>query len=119
MGQRVKVIAILLIAAAMTAGGQSSTEDKDTARPAQARGYWVDPATGLKWTAKDNGKAVTWHTAATYCRKLRLAGFSDWRLATLEELASLVDKNTPAPERAGNGEIIQINIGRHVRGNWR
>jgi hypothetical protein len=112
-----QVIAILLIAAAMTAGGQSSTDGKDTAQQTQARGYWVDPATGLMWTAKDNGKAVTWRTASSYCGKLRLDGFSEWRLATLDELASLVDKSVVTPERVGSSQIIQINIGRHVRGN--
>jgi hypothetical protein len=72
------------------------------------------------WAAKDNGKDVNWHEATEYCRNLRLAGYSDWSLATLEELASLVDKGDLAPERVGSTEVIQINlggVGRHVRGN--
>jgi murein L,D-transpeptidase YcbB/YkuD len=85
----------------------------------RARGYWIDPSTGLMWPANDNGKDLAWHAAANYCRSLRFAGFSDWRLATIDELASLVDKSAPAPERVGNTQVIQINvagIGRHVRG---
>ena len=69
------------------------------------------------WAGKDNGRAVIWHTAASYCRTLRLAGYSNWRLATLDELAGLVDKSGPAPERSGNTETFYINVGRHVRGN--
>jgi hypothetical protein len=69
------------------------------------------------WAAKDNGKEVTWHSAVSYCRNLRLAGYSDWRLATLDELASLVDKSAPAPERVGDIETFYFNVGRHVRGN--
>ena len=82
----------------------------------QARGFWIAPSTGLMWAAKDNGKAVTWHTAQSYCRKQRLAGFSDWRLATLDELTTLVDKISPS-EPVGNDKTFYINIGRHVKGN--
>jgi hypothetical protein len=91
-------------------------EEQKLARETQARGYWIDPSTGLMWAERDNGAAVTWHKAASYCGKLRLAGHSDWRLATLDELATLVDKSDLAPERVGNMEIIYINLGRHVRG---
>lgn len=88
--------------------------DEKLEQETQARGYWVDPSTGLMWAAKDNGEAVAWRGALKYCRKMRLAGYSDWRLATLDELASLGDKRDS--ERIGNNEIFYINIGRHVRG---
>ncbi len=68
------------------------------------------------WAAKDNGKDVTWHKAVRYCRNLQLAGYSNWRLATLDELASLVVKSTPTPERVGNVEDFYINVGPHLRG---
>ena len=32
-----------------------------------------------------------------YCRNLRLAGYSGWRLATLGELAGIYDKSAEAP----------------------
>lgn len=89
-------------------------EEKITTQETQARGYWVDPSTGLMWAGKDNGKAVTWHKARKYCRSLRLAGYSDWRQATLEELGSLVDKKDYAPERIGNAEIVYL--GSYVKG---
>ena len=91
-------------------------EERRLAQETQVRGYWVDPSTGLMWAGKDNGIAVTWHKAASYCRNLPLAGHSDWRLATLDELASLVYKGAPTPVRVGNTEIISINFGRHVKG---
>jgi hypothetical protein len=94
---------------------QTREEQKLTAET-QARGYWADPSTGLMWAAKDNGKDVTWRQAVKYCHSLRLATFSDWRLATLDELASLVDQKSSTSERAGNMEIIEISIGRHVKG---
>ncbi len=58
----------------------------------QMRGYWVDPSTGLIWAAKDNGKDVNWHKATSYCRDLRLAGYSDWRLPTIDELEGIYER---------------------------
>ena len=96
---------------------QSPKKDQGLEQETQVRGYWVDPSNGLMWAGKDNGKAVTWHKAVSYCRNLHLAGYSDWRLPTLDELATLVDKSAAAPERSGNTEIFYINVGRHVKGN--
>ena len=117
MKWQANVALLLLSIVTMIAGAQSPTEDRSLVQETQGRGYWIDPSTGLMWAAKDNGKAVTWHKAVSYCRNLRLAGYPDWRLATLDELATLVDKGVPAPERAGNTETFNINLGRHVRGN--
>jgi hypothetical protein len=95
----------------------NAQEERRLAQETQARGYWVDPSAGLAWAGKDNGKDVTWHKAVSYCRNLRLAGYSDWRLATLDELASLVDESAATSERVGNTETFYVNVGRHVRGN--
>lgn len=117
MNSRTKVVLVLLITTAMLADAQTSTENRAAAQETQARGYWVDPSTGLMWAGKDNGKAITWHKAVSYCRNLRLAGFADWRLGTLDELAGLVDKGNSASERVGNVETLYINVGHHVRGD--
>jgi hypothetical protein len=114
------LVLMLLWGVVKITGAQSSTNDQRLAQETQVHGYWVDSSTGLMWAGKDNGKDVTWGKAVKYCRDLRLAGYSDWRLATLDELASLVEKSVPAPERVGNTETVYINmgrIGRHVRGN--
>jgi hypothetical protein len=82
----------------------------------QARGYWIDPSTGLMWAGKDNGKDVKWKNAVKYCRELRLAGYSDWRLATLAELEGIYDKNANAPGLMGpSGEGTASTW--HVKGN--
>jgi len=59
----------------------------------QAHGFWVDPSTGLMWAGQDNGKDVNWKNAVKYCRDLRLAGHSDWRLASVAELEGIYDKD--------------------------
>ena len=81
----------------------------------QARGYWVDPATGLLWAAKDNGNDVSWKKAMKYCRDLRLAGHSDWRLATFGELQVIYDKNAEPPGLAGMHDDDPMTW--HVKGN--
>jgi hypothetical protein len=49
------------------------------------------------WAGKDNGKDVNWHQAMKYCQDLRLADYSDWGLATLDELKSIYDKSAESP----------------------
>jgi hypothetical protein len=56
-------------------------------------GTWTDPATGLTWALHDNGKAVNWSQANNYCRNLNLAGYTNWRLPTIDELAAMHDPN--------------------------
>lgn len=82
-------------------GQAEALASREAAQEAQALGYWADPSTGLMWTAKDNGKDVSWKTAMNYCRNLRLAGYSDWRLANLAELQGIYDKTADTPGLAG------------------
>ncbi len=96
-----KVIPILLSVAAMIAGAQSPTNDRGADQETQVRGYWTDPATGLMWAGKDNGRDVNWHNAMKYCRDLRLAGYSDWRLAKIGELQGIFDSSAESPGLAG------------------
>jgi hypothetical protein len=117
MKRQVKVVLILLSIITMISAAQSPTGDGRSVQETQARGYWIDPNTSLMWAAKDNGKDVSWKDAAKYCHNLRLVGYSDWRLATLDELASLVDRSPSTPVQTGNASTFQISVGRHVRGN--
>ena len=48
-----------------------------------------DTRTGLMWVSKDNGIPINWPDAVKYCRNLRVGGYTDWRMPTLAELASL------------------------------
>ncbi len=48
-----------------------------------------DTKTGLMWVAKDNGVPINWPDAFEYCKNLRVGGYTDWRMPTLAELASL------------------------------
>jgi hypothetical protein len=82
------------------------------------RGFWIDPSTGLMWAGKDNGRDVSWKGAVRYCRDLRLAGYSDWRLATLSELEGIYDKNANAPGLARLGGPAKGSAFTwHVKGN--
>lgn len=97
---------------------QAAREQQEKDRQARERAaqeeldrlVWVDPATGLMWTKHDNGFQLTkWEDADRYCSALRLAGFADWRMPTIDELASI---NDPWGSRIGNGTLkggIQIS----------
>jgi uncharacterized protein DUF1566 len=103
---------------ATIAGAQSSTEDRGLAQETQVRGYWVDPSTGLMWAGKDNGKDISYYKGMKYCRNLRLAGYSGWRLATMFELQPLYDRSVEAPGRAGDGKGGNPrDFTWHVKGN--
>ena len=114
--KRYTIVALFLAAfVAATAGAQSSTHDQTPEQETQARGYWVDPATGLMWAAKDNGKDVSWKKAMKYCRDLRLAGYSDWRLANIGELGYIYDPKAESPGLAGMHDDEPTTW--HVKGN--
>jgi len=78
---------------------QAAREQQERDRQARERAaqeeldrlIWIDPATGLMWTKKDNGSDVTAQEALNYCRDLRLAGYSDWQLPTIDQLATISD----------------------------
>lgn len=85
-----------------SAGAQSSTEDSSVSQQTQVHDYWVDPSTSLMWTAKDNGKDLNWKQAMRYCRDLRLAGYSDWSLPTIDQLQGIYDGSgfaAPPPQK--------------------
>lgn len=93
MRRWIKNVALLLSVAAIQGVAQSA--------PDSGHGVWTDPSTGLMWAGRDNGKDVSWKNAGKYCRDLRLAGYADWRLASLGELQGIYDKSAKSPGRAG------------------
>jgi hypothetical protein len=98
------VVLVLLSAVTTIAKAQSSTVAPTLAQETQSPGYWIDPLTGLMWSGKDNGEDVTWHKAMKYCRGLGLAGYSDWRLPTIDELQGIYDGSGFAA-RHPNGDV--------------
>ncbi len=59
----------------------------------------TDSTTGLIWQ-KNDASGKKWQEALEYCEKLIYAGYSDWRLPNINELASLLnyDKYAPASD---------------------
>ena len=54
----------------------------------------ADPETGLMWPRDDNGQDIDWHGADEYAQNLELAGYSDWRLPTIDELEEIYGQNS-------------------------
>jgi len=73
---------------------------------------WTDPVTGLNWTSEDNGTDVNWNQAVAYCTNLRLGGYSDWRLPTIDELVGIYDPAISVP-----GQWYGRAVSWHVKGN--
>jgi hypothetical protein len=113
---RAKAAALLLLVSAFIASAQSAPEGQGGAQETQVRGYWIDSSTGLTWAGKDNGRDVSWKKAMKYCRDLRLAGYSDWRLASVGELEGIYDKNANAPGLMGPSGKGTASTW-HVKGN--
>ena len=105
----------ILLSILVTISGAQSCSDKVLAQETQGRGSWTDPSTGLMWNARDNGKDVSWKGAVKYCRDLRLAGYSNWRLASRAELGAIYDRNANAPGSAGSGNDSSFTY--HVNGD--
>jgi hypothetical protein len=74
---------------------------------------WTDPDTKLMWTKEDNGSDVSWGQASDYCTKLRLAGYNDWRLPTIEELQGIDDPSASVQAVFDEGSVVGV----HVKGN--
>ena len=59
-------------------------------------GTVTDNSTGLMWQ-QDEGGSKTWEDAIMYCEGLSSAGYADWRLPNIKELASITDDNISNP----------------------
>jgi formylglycine-generating enzyme required for sulfatase activity len=67
-------------------------------------GTVTDIETKLMWQKKTAGP-MTWDAAMPYCSDLSLAGYTDRRLPTLDELETLADSTPDTPQRYQNGQI--------------
>ncbi len=55
-------------------------------------GTITDTLSELVWQKAENER-MDWYEALKYCKDMRLAGFSDWRLPNLKELNSILNLN--------------------------
>lgn len=115
MKRQTTALLVLLSSIAIVTKAQTSTATDKSAQDTQIRGYWIDPATGFMWAGKDNGKDISWKGANKYCRDLRLASHSDWRLPNMLELQPIFDKTANAPGLAGPHDDDPTMW--HVKGN--
>jgi hypothetical protein len=67
----------------------------------------VDFATHLMWKRQGSDPVYTWYRAGEHVielNRMRYAGYADWRLPTIEEIASLME----AEKTAGSGHVDPI-----------
>ena len=65
-------------------------------------GVIVDHRRHLMWASADNGGDLNWFEAVAYCANASTGGYTDWRLPTPTELASLLAEQP-------NGDGVYIN----------
>ena len=58
---------------------------------------WKDPKTGLEWQWESPGE-MTWDEAQKYAKSLSLDDKENWRLPSLAELESLLDRTKARPD---------------------
>ena len=65
------------------------------------------------WNRRDNGSDLDWLKATDYCAKSKLAGHTEWRLPSIEELEGIYDPHHSFKANFDNG--VTYNV--HVKGN--
>jgi hypothetical protein len=86
-----KSAALVLLPIFAMSATQARAQNQTPANVGPVVGGWTDPATGLMWTKQDNGSDVNWNQANAYCANMRLGGYTDWRLPTIDELQDIYD----------------------------
>ncbi len=86
-----------------------ATQNRDHALPAAQRfvilpafsnDAVLDTKTGLVWEKSPQATSARWSVARRTCAEKSVGGQKDWRLPSLEELASLVDYSVDPPSLA-------------------
>ncbi|GHA22091.1 hypothetical protein GCM10008090_34900 [Arenicella chitinivorans] len=72
-------------------------EDRSISDFISINGLVYDERTQLAWQKSDDGQQRTWQQAFEYCRLLRAANQTAWRLPTVRELYSIVNVNSANP----------------------
>ncbi|MDP1989475.1 MAG: DUF1566 domain-containing protein [Syntrophales bacterium] len=71
-------------------------------------GTILDTRTGLMWAAKDNNAGITWQEAKKYCENYRGGGYTDWRMPTQDELATLYDSRINGMNGCNLTRLIEL-----------
>jgi hypothetical protein len=96
-------LATVALGIALAATGPSQQgEGRPTEASTRSKGYWVDPETRLMWDSDASISSFNWRGAVKYCRDLRVAGYRDWRLPTIEELEQIRIPGKTAPKGGVN-----------------
>jgi len=61
-------------------------------------GTVTDTSSSLIWQQATAPNTYNWDQAISYCRSLSFAGYTDWRLPTLDELKTLLDYTQAPPK---------------------
>lgn len=69
---------------------------------------WKDPETNLTWSSLKTYSSLTWDEAVSYCNNLSEGGYSNWRLANIDELRTLI-QNCPGTVTGGNCKVSEKN----------
>lgn len=75
----------------------------------------VDIDSRLMWSAKDNGKDISFEHAKAYVGAFRLAGYVDWRFPTLQELETLLVEGSSNDTSPGTGCSGNYDIHAFIR----
>jgi hypothetical protein len=81
---------------------------RDSRFIAYDNGTVLDTKTNLMWPAQDNGSAITWYDAKSFCENYRGGGYTDWRMPTQDELAELYDKNKSKSPLCDSTDVIHV-----------
>ena len=101
------MVAAILIGTFITAKSSTAGEKaKDGCFIAYDNGTVLDTKTKLMWAAKDNGNAINWTDAKSYCENYHGGGYTDWRMPTQDELAGLYDE--AKTYKIDNGKIVHL-----------
>lgn len=78
----------------MTVGKSKDLKNRTESKPAPSKPEaptWKDPQTGLEWQCQSPG-AMPWKDALAYAKSLCLDGKRDWRLPSVSDLETLLDR---------------------------
>ena len=68
----------------------------------------LDNETGLVWERRPNATKTGWASACVYCNDGEVGGRFGWRLPTVEELSSLVDRTELDPTLPADHPFIGV-----------